>query len=102
MQHAAALRIKLREQLVEIEIETAFIAVVPKQNARMVHVARHHFLDQLRADFRVVMPMPARMDRVAKANPNPAPMPKRAPSLTAVSMPTIRFGSRGMSRPLKT
>ena len=60
MQHAPLLGIELAKHLVERLVEAAFVAVVPKQNARMVHIPRHHFLDEFRADLVVVVIVPAR------------------------------------------
>src|SRR5262249_17244572 len=59
MQDAATLRIKLGKKMIEIRVETTFIAIVPEHNGRMVHVSRHHFVYELRPDRVVVEMMPA-------------------------------------------
>src|ERR1700722_19239985 len=49
MQHSALLRIVLIKKIVEVGIETAFIAIVPKKNAGMIDVACDHFTNELGA-----------------------------------------------------
>jgi len=59
MQHTAMLRIVFGINVVKVRVKPALIAVIPEENRRMVHVAFHHFLHQLRTDDIVVVVMPA-------------------------------------------
>ena len=59
MQHATLLRVEFGEKMVEVRVPAAFITVVPKQNARMIHIARDHFLHELGSNFGIVVIVPA-------------------------------------------
>ena len=59
MQHRPALRIPTIELAVDLAIPAAFVAVVPEQNAGMIHVAAHDLADEARARRRVVEALPA-------------------------------------------
>ena len=59
MQHRAALRIPAVELAVVLAIPAAFVAVVPEQNAGVIHVAAHDLADEPRAGGRVVEALPA-------------------------------------------
>src|SRR5215469_14750319 len=52
------LRVEFGEEMIEIGIETAFVAVVPKQNAGVVHVASNHFAHERRADGVIIKVVP--------------------------------------------
>ncbi len=60
MKHFALLRVVFAKHFIQGNIEAPFIAIIPENHARMVYVARDERLHQLAANFRVVMPMPAR------------------------------------------
>ena len=48
------LNVQLIEPVIELEVVTAFITIVPKNNRRMIAVMRDHFLCQDRTNLRIV------------------------------------------------
>src|SRR6185437_574100 len=53
------LRVQLVEQVIEVEVEAAFIAVIPNHDAGMIDVFFDHLVYQLRADLGVIGMVPA-------------------------------------------
>ncbi len=59
VQHLAVLGIVERELAVQVAVPAAFVSVIPKQNAGMVHITGHHFPHQQAAHGSIVSVLPA-------------------------------------------
>ena len=59
VEHHALLGVKSGEDGLQLVVETAFVAVAPKDHGGVVDVAGHHLLHQLGANHRLVSPVPA-------------------------------------------
>ena len=59
MEHGTLLRVVLVELAVQLVVPAFLVTVAPPDDARMVHVALHHFLDQLLTDDGLVLAVPA-------------------------------------------
>src|SRR6185312_15055698 len=53
------LNIQLVKPMIEIEIETALVTVVPHHDRRMIHVLRYHFLNQFGTYLSIVYMVPS-------------------------------------------
>ena len=54
------LRVEIIEETVEVGVPSAFVSVVPDDDAGMVHIALHHLLDKDGTHFVVIASVPAR------------------------------------------
>ena len=61
IEHHALLRVELGKDRLQLVVETALVAVAPKDDRGMIDVAGNHFFDDLRTDDGLMGPVPARL-----------------------------------------
>ena len=59
VQDGTLFRIVLGVFTIQIEVEATFVAVIPKENRRVIYVVLHQFFDELLADVGVIVRLPA-------------------------------------------